>query len=111
MTSLTKRYIELGDLAAVVISCAICRASVALPMNAAQLRLPDSCPNCRREWSTPLMPGPPPPRPTNAQEFDAFIAAFYRLKMWLDSKNQPLGFSLSIEITETPPPIARNTAL
>jgi hypothetical protein len=46
MTSLTKQFIDLDDLTAVVISCSNCKASLTLPLDADRMNLPEICPNC-----------------------------------------------------------------
>lgn len=97
MTSVTKRYMELGDLRGVVISCLDCKAALMLPLNADRLAMPTHCPNCRIEWSDPPLAGLPP---TRAQDLDAFFQAFRRLQRSLDGKSAPVRFSLGIEVAE-----------
>jgi hypothetical protein len=95
MTSLTKQYIELSDLAAVVISCANCKAALTLPlMGANRMNLPETCPNCQHTWSVLSSS-----EVSKAQRLAGFFQAFHQLRLSLDAKNAlERGFALGLEI-------------
>jgi hypothetical protein len=99
MTSLTKRYFELSDLASVVISCSHCGSSLTLPLASDGMRFPSDCPACGVMWSEPVLPlGLVSSRTTKAEYLDTLAKALYRLKMCLRSDSL---FSLHIETAET----------
>ena len=50
MTSTTKQYIDLDDLAAFVATCTLCQASLSLRLDADRMQLPQSCPSCQGTW-------------------------------------------------------------
>lgn len=89
MTTQTKQYIEISDMASVRYECKQCRTSVAAPINGFSTPPVQKCPNCRKGWTMVE-------NTSHDEEIENFITSAIHLKGVLKS----LGFSLSIEIKQ-----------
>ncbi len=94
--TITKQYIELSDILAMVVVCERCNASLSLPINGDRLKLPLNCPNCDAEWSQ--LPAPSTRPPSKAERLHAFYEAFHRFKQSLASQSVTTQFRFTLEI-------------
>jgi hypothetical protein len=85
--TITKQYIELSDVLAVVVMCggeAGCKASLSIPMVGNRMTLPLNCPNCGAVWSEPIAGGGTSRPPSKAERLAIFFEAFRQLKQSFD---------------------------
>jgi len=98
MTSETKHFVELSDVAALRLTCRHCQAELHVTLN--ELPQPGTlsvCPNCRRPWAT--VSHNPVSSHDYGKEMIEFMAMFLSIRKVTD-KEFGMGFSLTLEIKQ-----------
>ena len=96
MTSAMKQYLDFDDLAAVVITCKLCQASLSLRLDADRMQLPLSCPSCQAVWNAMEQGG-------IGSQVSLFRDEVKKLKTILREKSGGLNLTMQIEINNDSP--------
>jgi predicted RNA-binding Zn-ribbon protein involved in translation (DUF1610 family) len=91
MTSVTKQYIDFDDLAAVIVTCKPCGASLSLRIDSDRMALPYQCPSCQAAWN-PMQSG------GIGSQVSIFRDALKNLKGTISRQSEVPNLTMQIEI-------------